>query len=152
VPKHATVILKWVAVTMIGIAIIGGAYYFTTHRSDVARQITLATTHQPEPITELYFADPEVLPASIPTAPSQLPVEFVIRNQESKTLDYTYRISFSDASGAAVTTADGKVSLKDGQSQSITQIIAVPSGQGRGAISVQLLNKSQQIHYWLERL
>jgi hypothetical protein len=152
VQKRATVVLKWFAAGMIVIGTIAGAYYFATHQSQVGHQVELATTHQPEPLTELYFADPETLPATIPTTPMSLAVAFVIHNLEAKTLTYTYRVSFSDALGQVITSADSTVTLQNGQSQTITQIVALPAGQGKREINVQLIGKSQNIHYWLERL
>jgi hypothetical protein len=149
--KRATSILKWFAATVVGLTIILGVYYMTTHPAEVGQEFKLATTKQPEPFTELYFTDPESLPGTIPQAPSELPISFVIHNQESRAMDYTYRVSFKDAQ-SSVTLPEGKVALQDGQSQSITQHLSVPQGQGRGEISVQIVNKSQQIHYWLERL
>jgi hypothetical protein len=152
VHKRATVVLKWFAasVVMVGVIVLG--YLFATHSTQVAHQVELATTRQPEPITELYFADPEALPDTIPTAPTSLPVAFVIRNLESKALAYTYHVSLSDVSGNVFATADGTITLQDGQSQTITQVLALPAGQGKRTVGVQLIGKSQNIHYWLERL
>lgn len=148
---RATNILKWFAASVIGIAIIWGIYYVTTHASQVRHELTLATTRQPEPLTELYFADAEALPGSLTTGEQDLPVSFVIHNLEAKTVDYTYRVTFSDGT-QTVAAPDGSFTLQDGQSQSITQNIKVPAGTARGEVSVQILNKSQKLHFWLERL
>ncbi|HSE61332.1 MAG TPA: hypothetical protein VLA88_03480 [Candidatus Saccharimonadales bacterium] len=149
--NRATNILKWFAASVIGIAVIWGVYYVVTHTSQAKRELTLATTRQPETLTELYFADAEALPSSLVVTEQELPVSFVIANREAKTMEYTYRVTFSDGK-QTVTTPDGSVILQDGQSQAITQSIKVPAGTARGEVSVQIINKSQRIHFWLERL
>lgn len=149
--KRATNILKWFAASVIGIAVIWGVYYGVSHTSQVGHELGLATSRQPEPLTELYIDSAEELPTSIPKDEQDLPVVFAIHNMESKTVDYTYRVTFSDGQ-QTVSAPDGTVTLPDGQSQTITQNIKVPAGTARGEVSVQILNKSQRIHFWLERL
>jgi hypothetical protein len=149
--KRATIILKWFAATVVGLSIVMGAYYVISHQNETAKELSLATTKQPEAFTELYFVDPEAVPNSLTTAAQDIPITFAISNRESRAMDYTYRVSFKDTQHT-VTLPDGKVTLQDGQSQSITQTIAVPEGKNRGEVSVQILNKSQAIHLWLERL
>jgi len=113
------------------------------------RAYKLATTHQPERFTELYFTRPDALPAS--AAPgSRLPVAFTLHNQEAADTSYTYRITFTDPSGT-VTLGTHSLRLKSGQQQAITQNVLVPAGDTRGEITVDLVHKDQSIHFWIER-
>jgi hypothetical protein len=46
---------------------------------------------------------------------------------------------------------EAAISVKDGQTQTVTHIFIVPDGKGRGKVEAQLLQKNQSVHYWLER-
>ena len=149
--KGATIVLKWAAASVIGIAIILGISYVALHPAEAGRELAMATTQQPEPYTELYFDNPEELPGTIPTETTALPVVFILRSHEPQATEFIYRVSFKDAQN---TTAlpDGKLILQPGESKSIAQTITVPAGRTRGEVSVQIVNKSQSLRFWLERL
>lgn len=111
----------------------------------------LATTHQPERFTELYFTRPNDLPASAKSG-DRVPVAFTLHNVEAQDVMYTYQITFTDAGGTKLL-LERQLSIADGQKQPVTDYAAIPAGTGKGELSVILLhnNKSQTIHFWLER-
>jgi len=109
----------------------------------------LATTHQPERFSELYFVNPGALPSS--AAPGQqLPVVFTVHNLEGRAFTYTYSIDFTDADGTTSLVRQ-QIAIADGQTKTITQKVVVPAGSGRGEVGVALINKDMAIHFWLER-
>jgi hypothetical protein len=149
--KRATIILKWFAIGVASVAVILGAYYAAFHPAEASRELARATTKTPDAYTELYFGNPEELPSSITADPTTLPVTFVIVSHEPSAMEYTYRVTFKDAQDTSQL-PDGKLTLQPGESKAITQSIAVPAGRSRGEVSVQIINKSQSLRFWLERL
>ena len=109
----------------------------------------LATTHQSEHFTELYFADPANLPAAVASG-QVVPVVFALKNHEAQDVTYAYRITFF-ADGVSTPLAEGQQVVRDAQSQSLTQNITIPSGTSRGAVVVELINKRQSSQYCVER-
>ncbi|HSW66419.1 MAG TPA: DUF1616 domain-containing protein [Bacillota bacterium] len=109
----------------------------------------LATTHQPERFTELYFTHPDALPARAEPG-SKLPVAFTLHNQESRDTTYNYRITFTDQ-GGTVTLVTHSLQLKTNQQRAITEDIVIPTGDTRGEVSVQLIHEDQSVHFWIER-
>jgi uncharacterized membrane protein len=110
----------------------------------------LATTHQPDRFTELYFTNPTSLPATVKLS-ATVPVSFTLHNEEARTQSYTYNITFADATGTTTVLKTQEIILQNGQKQVINQDITLPTGNSRGEVSVNLLNKSQSVHFWLER-
>jgi hypothetical protein len=109
-----------------------------------------ATRHQPEAFTELYFADPAKLPAAI-QAGQEVPLNFVLHNSEGKPMIYKYRITFAGPDGDEQTLAEDWVGVEAGHTRTINQDVLIPRGEGRGDVSVKLINKGQAIHFWVER-
>lgn len=147
--KSKSGVLKWSAVAVISFVVILGAFYVDTHGPEVRNQVSLATSRQPEAFTELYFANPSAVPTA--AKPGQtVPVTFVVKNLEHKAITYRYVVSFTDAAGMTEL-ASAEVRLDHNQSQTFIHNVVVPQGEGRGKMGVQLVNKNQLIHYWLER-
>jgi hypothetical protein len=115
-----------------------------------SRAFVLATSHLPEPYTELYFANADRLPAAA-AADTKLPVSFVLHNVESKNFTYKYQIIFIDGAGKTTDYGAHDVYIPQGQTQIVTEDILIPSGTGRGEVRVNIINKGQSIHFWLER-
>lgn len=149
VQKGKPLVLKWSAAVVVALLAIVGAFYADTHGREISQAATLATTRQPEPFTELYFDNIESLPQKA-TPGQSVSVSFVIRNLENQQFQYQYAITFTDSQGA-VRLYEGDVQIQSSQSQTITHNVVVPDGQGRGKVGVQLTNKGQSVHYWLER-
>src|SRR5580700_11164872 len=99
-----------------------------------------ATTHQPERYTELYFSDPDTLPANV-TAAQKLPVDFTIHNVEARTTAYTYTIDFTAPTGHTTVLEQQSLTLANDQAVTIADTVQLPAFAGRGEISVQLLHE-----------
>jgi len=148
-PDSKKSIKTWLVIAIAAIAVGAGALYVATHAGDISRQLTLATSRQPEPFTELYFAEPQDIPQKAVVG-QKLNISFVIKNHEAKDMAYTYRLYFTDAQNTTFF-GDYQVDVPADRSQTITQEVTVPAGQGRGSLGVQLINKGQSVHFWLER-
>ncbi|HSW81073.1 MAG TPA: hypothetical protein VLG40_01635 [Candidatus Saccharimonas sp.] len=131
----------------VAILVVGGAIVISITQR---QQATLATTRQPERLTELFFADPTHIPSKV-VEDQQLTVSFVIHNLEAQNKTYPYKITFTDTHGAVTPLIDGSVTLANTAARTVTKQITVPSGDGRGEISVELPTKQQSIHFWVER-
>jgi hypothetical protein len=141
--------IKWRTLVAVAIIAVGAAFFTDTYWPQIAQALTLATTHQPERLTELYFAVPEQLITN--AKPGQkLPVSFAVHNLEAQDMIYAYRITLTDDHG---TTSLGNqhLPLLSGQTRTTSQIITVPPGQGKLQISIELPQQSQAIHFWIDR-
>ncbi len=127
---------------VVGVASICGGLYTIP---SVSREITLATTRQPEPFTELYFTSPEHLGKTFTPNEPQI-VRFTVRNHEGHTQIYSYVIYLD-----GVQAASGTTSIADNDAQSLTEEILVKSTNARSKITVTLLNNHQSIQYWTEK-
>jgi hypothetical protein len=107
-----------------------------------------ATTHQPERYTELYFTDPNDLTSAVQDG-QVLPVSFKIHNVEARSMTYAYKTEFTDSSGRVTVLDQRQLSLPNGSTKIITDDTTLPSFNGRGEISVVLLNQPEAIHFWL---
>jgi hypothetical protein len=113
-------------------------------------QLILATTRQPQRVTELYFAEPTKIPPGAEPG-EHVPVNFIIRNLEAVDTDYQYQVTFTSAEGQVTPLAEAKVHLANGQAYQVKETIVIPEGTSRGEVRVQLVDKKQSIHFWLER-
>lgn len=136
-------LLTWAIVILMIVGLV--TLFITQHQA-----FTLATTRQPERLTELFFADPTHIPTNV-TQGQPLNVSFVVHNLESQTMSYPYTITFTDAQGVTTPLGDGTTTLPDSAAQNITKQVTVPVGDGRGEITVQLPTKKQSIHFWVQR-
>jgi hypothetical protein len=145
-----TTVLKWFAVAVVVISATVGAFYLIVNNQSVKNELARATTRQPEHYTELYFAEPSKIPSHVQTGQT-VPVSFVVHNIEARDMTYRYTVTYTDAAGAVTTFADNTIIISNGQLQTITHNVVVPAGTGRGQVAVQLINKGQTVHFWLER-
>jgi hypothetical protein len=108
-----------------------------------------ATTHQPQPFTELSFANPDGLPATV-TVGQKVPIQFVVHNLESRDMSYVYQVGYNYPSGGSALLGTQNLSLKNGESQKVSDEITIPAGKGRAEISVSNSNQQEAIHFWVE--
>lgn len=109
----------------------------------------LATTSQPEHFTELYFTDPLNLPTA--TAAGQTAsVRFVVHNHEARDVTYTYELRIVAEDGKVQSAVERQVLVPKGEAESITETITAPSTGDRSEVIVELKDKGQTIHFWLE--
>ncbi len=143
-PARSKHVPKWVLGLGLFLVLIAG-FAAISH----TQAYKMATTHQPERFTELYFTRPDALPARVEPG-SKLSVTFTLHNQESRDTTYVYQITFTDQDGT-VTLVTHSLQLKTNQQRAITENIVVPVGDTRGEVSVHLLHEDQSVHFWVER-
>lgn len=143
-------VLKWALASLAIIVVLVGVWEWGAHQQQVGQEFTLATTRQPERLTELFFADPSKIPSAVADGQSVL-VSFIVHNLEAHDMTYVYKITFTDANGAVTTLVTDSVAIKNTQSHTVSQLVILPVGTGRGEINVQLPDKNQSIHFWVER-
>jgi len=136
-------------VLMIVIILLG--LLFNTHKFSTTHALKLATTHQPERLTELYFSNPQSLPTQY-TQGKSLPVAFTIHNAEYQSMIYSYTITAVSSDGnQSQTLVINKVDMGDNQTMTIANSIVPTLLSPRISINVLLVNKNQSIHFWVER-
>lgn len=104
----------------------------------------------PEPLTELYFTEHLLLPAEASPG-GQMTFPFTIHNIEYKTLDYPYtvRVQAQDNS-ADVTVIRAGVYLDHDQFATISADFIMPDITTRSAIRVELVDRGEKIHFWVQ--
>jgi hypothetical protein len=109
-----------------------------------------ATTHQPQSYTELYFSDPNRLPAVAP-ADQRLPLAFTIHNVEGRDVGYSYKINFTGPNGQTTLLRQGQVTVAAGQVATVNDAsVQLPAYGGRAELSVILVGHPEAIHFWIE--
>ena len=110
----------------------------------------LATTRQPEPFTELYFADAEHLPRQ--AVPDQTVVpNFILHNREGHSMPYQYELRVDSDTAATPATAYGTVIVANGDTQTIAAPVAVPTFTNHATLTITIKPTNQQIRYRIER-
>ena len=102
---------------------------------------------EPERLTELYFADPNHLPASYAPGQTQT-VAFTVHNLEYRTTTYHYVISAAptgQTGGQALTS--GSFTLPQGSSKTSVVNVIVPDTGSRATVSVNLEGQNESIDY-----
>jgi hypothetical protein len=113
---------------------------------DARRNLVLATSRQPEHITELYFTDHTSLPKTF-RPHSEQAFSFTLHNLEGRETSYTYQIHVNSQPYGPLT----QVTLADGETRVITQYVAINDKSTRAEVEVSLVDPPQSIHYWTER-
>lgn len=113
--------------------------------------IVLATTHQPERFTELYFEGHTGLPRGTQTD-KLYSFTFTIHNLEYKKMDYPYLVYLEDSNGQKTVLASGNVTMIHDSYRSFPVIFALPDTITRGKVVVKLTQKKQEIHFWMGNL
>lgn len=100
-----------------------------------------------EALTELYFEDYNKLPiAGKSGAPYTF--RFTIHNMENKTMDYSYNVTQHSASTNEIIKS-GSLSLQNNELKMLDTTFTLASDSARTRISVHLINKNQEIHFWV---
>ena len=112
----------------------------------VRKAFALATTVQPERLTELYFENSSNLPKNI--IPHQkYAFAFTIHNLEGRLMTYPYVVSIQTPN-LIVIHDKGQVLLKNGEAKSISENIG-PFENIKSQIVVELVNRNQNISFWM---
>jgi uncharacterized membrane protein len=112
----------------------------------LGHDMALATTKQPERLTELYFNNHQQLPKQL-QAGKPASFSFEIVNHEAQTKTYTYRVVIIE-NGASREVARQSLTLTDGAATSQQISISTPQPGVRLQTVVELLDMSQRIHFW----
>ena len=116
------------------------------------------TTVKTETFTELYFENHTELPTLV-ASPDEFTwynnpntnlyqFSFTIHNLENKDMFYNYEIYSFEHEQAVID--QGRVFIKNNQSKTITENFTLPSDSSRTKVTVNLINKKQQISFWVE--
>lgn len=102
----------------------------------------LATTHQLEPYTALYFDSPARLPLYAPAGKAEA-VPFRIANHEGSPRTYQYQILFTVSGTEAV--KSGSVTLASGQDVRMFANFAMPQPNEQGQLVIEIVGTSQRL-------
>jgi hypothetical protein len=106
---------------------------------------------QSEHLTELYFLNPNTLPATYQTGQSQT-VTFVVHNLEGKPVTYSYKIVSTNGNEQLLTVfTQGSFRLNDGQYTTKMAIIHFTDIGQHAKVVVELTNVNESIDYWINR-
>lgn len=115
------------------------------YRTPLARALALATTHQPETYTELYFVNNRQLPSLAPAGKTQT-FAFGITNHEARTVTYRYVVSMT-IDGNSVPAQTGSVVLASGQSRTLKAGFRLAEPGKSAVIGVNLAGRGEQIDF-----
>ena len=128
----------------IAVELVAIIYIFLISNASIANAITLATTHQPERVTELYFTDYQSIPKKVAAGTTNL-VSFTVVNHESRPVNYHYE-AWITINGQASMLTSGTVSLKDAQNAA-TIVRFQPTVAGETyQLAIKLTNVHQEIN------
>jgi len=113
----------------------------------VKEAFILATTKKPETFTELYFEDHLSLPNEI-TLFKENNFKFTIHNLENKDMEYPYEV-YIEVNGEKQSIDKSSVLIKNNEYKTITQTFIITTPIQRAKIVVNLIDKNQQIDFWM---
>lgn len=102
---------------------------------------------QPEPFTELYFEDHELLPKEL-EATQEAEFKFTVHNLEYKTVNYEYEVEAISTQSAELLD-EGSFTLQHDGYKTIGGTVSTQEAQIRTKININLKNKNQSIHFWV---
>lgn len=98
--------------------------------------------------TELFFTNHLSLPKSIVVGESYN-FEFTTYNSEGESLAYDYEV-YIEANERTSEIEKGNFAIGHNEAKTIPVTFILSSNFGRGRISVRLINKNQQVSFWVE--
>jgi len=113
----------------------------------VKEVLILATTRKPETFTELYFEDHLSLPDKV-TLFKENNFKFTIHNLENKDMEYQYEV-YIDLDRGKQMIDKSSVLIKNNEYKTISEEFTIPIPIQRIKVAVNLINKNQQIHFWM---
>ncbi len=102
-----------------------------------------------EPLTELYFEDHTKLPQNI-SLDKEYSFQFTIRNLENKDMAYPYSVT-KEYSNKIGIIDNAEIFLKNDETKTVTEKFKITEPFDRAKIKVNLKNKNQDIHFWVEK-
>ena len=128
--------------------IVVGSFRLVKYVPSVKEALTLATTVKPETFTELYFEDHLSLPNKV-TLFKENHFKFTIHNLENKDMEYKYEIYVDIEKGKKEMIDKGSVFIKNNEYKTISEEFIITIPIQRVKVAVNLISKSQQIHFWM---
>lgn len=117
-------------------------YFFKGSVSEVV------LSKNPESFSELYFTDHAYLPKRIELE-TQYRFEFSVLSLENKDFLYDYEVAITDKEDKIII-ATGSFPLKHGEFKITPVIFSIPEPFERKKINVSLLNRNQEIFFWVQ--
>lgn len=108
--------------------------------------IALATTVKHETFTELYFENHTLLPKTIKKG-EEYSFVFTIHNVEYQDVEYSY-VVYLQRDSQKITLDEGEFNLKNNEYKSVKENFG-PLENLRVKIVVEIINKNQQIDFWM---
>lgn len=121
---------------------------FLVKNNSVKEALILATSVKPETYTELYFENHLSLPNKV-TLFKKNNFKFTIHNLENKDMKYPYEV-YIDINGEKKIIYINSVFIKNNEYKTITADFIITIPIQRAEIVVNLINKKQQINFWIE--
>jgi len=110
---------------------------------------SLATTARPERLTELYFENHHLLPDVI-RQNEEINFEFTICNLEGEDLEYIYEVFMLWQNQKNIIDSDS-IFIRKNESETVIQKYLLDELLvGKIKVAVDLINKNQQIHFWVD--
>ena len=128
-------------------ALVVGFILLVNYVPSVKEAFILATTKIPETFTELYFEDHLTLPSKI-TLFKENNFKFTIHNLENKDMLYPYEV-YIEVNGEKQSIDKSSVSIKNNEYKTIAQTFIITTQIQRAEIVVNLIDKKQQIDFWM---
>ena len=150
--KKNIYIYKLSIISLITILVCGCLFgiYLLSQNKNFMNTIALATTVKSETFTELYFENHLNLPSVIkPNQPYYF--EFTIHNVESQDMTYPYAV-YLQAGDVKIPINQNMVTIKNNQYKTIHEAFSVTAPVTKSEIVVNLLNKNQQIDFWIKSI
>lgn len=146
--KNHGLIIK-IGLPILGVCLVLGMFQLVNSVPAVKEAITLATTMKPETFTELYFEDHNNLPKTFEKA-KKYTFRFTIHNLEYQDMNYSYEVNAIDEEEKSLI-ASGSARLKQAEAKTIEESFSSDKNYKRVKIEVRLIEKNQQIDFWMEK-
>jgi len=140
------IVISLLIITVCSIVVV---YQFVNYVPGVKEAIVLATTVKPETFTELYFEDHLSLPSKIADY-QENKFKFTIHNLENKDMSYPYEV-YIDVNGRKLILDKKSIFIKSNEFKTIDEDFTLVLTIERVEVIVNLLNKNQQIDFWMEK-
>lgn len=145
------IVLVFLIVCLIAVLVcltVLGGFLIVNHVPSVKEALLLATTIEPEKLTELYFEDHQSLPNRVILF-KENSFKFTIHNLENKDMEYPYEV-YIDINGEKQIIDESSVLIKNNEYETITVDYTITIPVQRAKVVVNLIGKNQQIHFWIE--
>lgn len=140
-------LIRRILLLILAVLLVVGVYRIYVTVPAVKETVILATTVKPETFTELYFTNHLKLPSTVKLS-NKYSFEFTVHNLEYKTFRYPYEV-YIDTNGKKQYIEKSVFSLKQDKYITIKENFSVTDAT-RSAVVVNLINKNQQIDFWVE--